>query len=189
MILNAFFLKTFGEQNFPVLSVVMRFLQLSRFLGSFTIATEPLVNVYLGEKNFNGVKKVMKIAIKAALLLGTVLIPIIFVFSAAIAGLFSINEAIFGETVSAIRAIDFSMPFIALLYLFATYYQISGYMKTVISLAFCKDFGFYLLIPIIFGLSFGMNGFFIGMMSVSIASCVIFAIFFMFAMEKTFRCC
>ncbi|MBR4382144.1 MAG: hypothetical protein IKP64_01150 [Selenomonadaceae bacterium] len=57
MILNAFFLKTFGEQNFPVLSVVMSLLQFSQFLLGMANATEPLVNIYLGEKNFDGIKK------------------------------------------------------------------------------------------------------------------------------------
>ena len=186
IILNAFFLKTFGEQNFPVLSVVMTILQLAIFLKGIAGGAEPLVNVYLGEKNFDGIKKLMNIAIKAALLSGAVLIPIIFVFSANLARLFSIEDAIFAETVFAIRVIGFSMPFIALIYLFMTYYQICGHMKIAISLAFCKDFGFYLLIPMILGLSFGIEGFFIGMMSVSIASCVIFAIFLRVRYGKRF---
>ena len=176
MILNVFFLKTFGEQNFPVLSVVMSLLQFSQFLLGVANATEPLVNIYLGEKNFDVIKKVMKLSIKSQLSFGAVLIPIIFVFSSNIAGLFSIGDEIFAETVFAIRAIAFSMPFIAVLYLFTTYYQISGHMKTAFALSFCKDFGFYLALPMIFGLIFGLEGFFIGMMSASIASCVIFSI-------------
>ena len=186
MILNAFFLKTFGEQNFPILSVVMSFLQLSRILSSFATSKEPIVNVYLGEKNFDGIKKVMHVAIKAALLSGAVLIPIIFVFGASIAGLFKITDEILSETVFAIRTIGFSMPFIAVLYIFATYYQISGHMKTAVSLAFFKDFGFYLLIPMIFGVFFGMNGFFVGMMLASVVSCVFFAIFLRVRYGKRF---
>ena len=186
MILNAFFLKTFGAQNFPILSVVMGLLQFSQFLLGLANATEPLINVYLGEKNFDGIKKVMTISIKSQLLFGAVLIPIVFVFSANIAELFGIGDAIFGKTVFAIRAIGFSMPFISLLYLLTTYYQISGYMKIAISLSFCKDFGFYLLIPMILGLLFGINGFFIGMMLISIASCVLFAIFLRVRYGKRF---
>lgn len=186
IILNAFFLKTFGEQNFPILSVVMSLLQFSQFLLGLSNATEPLVNIYLGEKNFDGIKKVMKISIKTQLFSGAVLIPIIFVFSANLAELFGIGDRIFTETVFAIRAIAFSMPFIAVLYLFTTYYQINGHTKTAFALSFCKDFGFYLLIPIILGLSFGMEGFFIGMMSVSIASCVIFAIILRVRHGKSF---
>ena len=52
------------------------------------------MNVYLGEKNFDGIKKVMGIAIKTALLSGVVLIPTVFVFSANLAGLFSLSDAI-----------------------------------------------------------------------------------------------
>ena len=186
IILNAFFLKTFGEQNFPILSVVMSLLQFSQFLLGLSNATEPLVNIYLGEKNFDGIKKVMKISIKTQLFSGAVLIPIIFVFSANLAELFGIGDRIFAETVFAIRAIAFSMPFIAVLYLFTTYYQISGHTKTAFALSFCKDFGFYLLIPTILGLSFGIEGFFIGMMSVSIATFVIFAIILRVRHGKSF---
>ena len=186
IILNAFFLKTFGEQNFPVLSVVMSLLQFSQFLLGVANATEPLVNIYLGEKNFDGIKKVMKLSIKSQLLFSAVLIPIIFIFSTNIAGLFSIGDGIFEETVFAIRAIAVSMPIIALLYLFTTYYQINGHMKTAFSLAFCKDFGFYIALPVIFGLYFGLEGFFIGMMSASIASCVIFAIILRIFHGKSF---
>ena len=176
MILNAFFLKTFGEQNFPVLSVVLSILNFTTFLLGLSNATEPLVNVYLGEKNFDGIKKVMKSAIKVALSFGAPLIPIMFILSTNLAGLFSINDAILDKTIFAIRAISLAMPIIALLYMFTMYYQISGHMKIAFSLVLCKDFGFYIALPMIFGLFFGMEGFFIGMMSASIASCLIFSI-------------
>ena len=186
IILNAFFLKTFGEENFPILSVVLSILQLAVFLDGVAEAAEPPINVYLGEKNLDGVQKVMKIALKAAFLSGVAIIPIFLLFGEGVAGLFGINEAIFDETVFAIRAIGFSMPFIAVIYLFTTYYQISGHMKTAFALSFCKDFGFYLLIPMIFGVFFGMNGFFVGMMLTSVVSCVLFAIFLRVRHKKRF---
>jgi len=186
MILNIFFLKMFGEQNFPVLSVVASILQLVVFLKGVSEAAEPPINVYLGEKNLDGVQKVMKIAIKAAFLSGAAIIPIFLLFGEGVAGLFGINEAIFDETVFSIRTIGFSMPFIAVIYLFTTYYQISGHMKIAIALSFFKDFGFYLLIPIIFGIFFGINGFFIGMMLSSVVSCVLFVIFLRIRYGKRF---
>lgn len=186
IILNAFFLKTFGEENFPILSVVSSILQFAVFLDGVAEAAEPPINVYLGEKNLDGVQKVMKIAVKAAFLSGATIIPIFLLFGEGVAGLFGINEAIFDETVFAIRAIGFSMPFIALIYLFTTYYQISGHMKTAFALSFFKDFGFYLLIPMIFGVLFGMNGFFVGMMLASVVSCVLFSIFLRVRYGKRF---
>ena len=185
VILNAFFLKMFDEQNLAILSVVMSILQFSQFLFGISNATEPLVNVYLGEKNFDGIKKVMKIAIKATVSFGAVMIPIIFVFSTNIAELFSIGDEILGKTLFAIRTISFALPFISLLFMFTNYYQINGYTKTAFSLSFCKDFGFYIALPLIFGL-FGIEGFFIGMMSVSIVSCVIFSIILRVRYGKSF---
>ena len=121
MILNAFFLQTFGEKYFPVLSVVVSVLSLSVFLDGIGQAAEPLINIYLGEKNFDGIKKVMNIAIKTALTFGAATVPIIFVFSANIAELFGIRAELLAESVLAIRIMAFSMPFIAILYLFADY--------------------------------------------------------------------
>ena len=129
MILNIFFLKRFGEQNFPILSVVVSIIQLAVFLKGVAEADEPLVNIYLGEKNSDGIKKVMNIAIKAAGFYGAAIIPVFLLFSEGIDGLFSIEDEILSETVFAIRAIGFSMPFIVLIYLFTTYYQMSGHMK------------------------------------------------------------
>lgn len=185
-ILNVFFLRTFGEQNFPILSVVISILQFTVFLNGVATAAEPSVNVYLGEKNFDGIKKVMKLAIKAAVLAGAAIIPIFLLLGEGIAGLFNIGDEILSETLFAIRAIGFSMPFIALVYLFSTYYQICGHMKIAFALSFFKDFGFYLLISIILGLYFGMSGFFVGMMLSSVVSCVLFTIFLVVRHRKSF---
>ena len=186
IILNAFFLKTFGEQNFPVLSVVMSFLQFSQFLLGVAEAAEPLVNIYLGEKNFDGIKKVMKIAIKAAVSFGAVLIPIIFLFAANIAELFGIKDELLAESVFALRIISFSMPFLAILYLFATYYQICGHGRIALSLSLCKDLVLYVGLPIIFSLALGIKGIWLGMMLVSMITCALFIIFLRIRHGKSF---
>lgn len=177
IILNLFFMKTFGEQNFPVLSVIVTILQFAMFLDGLGQAVEPPINIYLGEKNFDGIKKVMHIAIKTALIIGAITIPIIFVFSANIAQLFGIKASLLDETVFAIRLIAFSMPFLAVIYLFATYLQIMSHFKIAVALSFCKDLAFYLIIPMIFATFVGIHGFWVGMMLVSMISFLVFAIF------------
>ena len=186
MILNAFFLQMFGEKYFPVLSVIIGVLQLAVFLDGIGQAAEPLINIYLGEKNFNGVAKVMDIAIRTALIFGAVTIPIIFVFSETIAEFFGIRDELLAESVFALRIIAFSMPFIALLYLFATYYQILGHLRIALALSFCKDFAFYLVLPMIFFIFFGIYGLWTGMMLVSMITCAIFIIFLCARHKKDF---
>ena len=110
----------------------------------------------------------MNIAIKTALTFGAATVPIIFVFSANIAELFGIRAELLAESVLATRIMAFSMPFIAILYLFATYYQIISRFKIAVALSFCKDFAFYIMIPIIFSIFFGIQGLWFGMMSVSL---------------------
>ncbi len=186
MILNAFFLHTFGEKYFPVLSVVVSVLSLALFLDGIGQAAEPLINIYLGEKNFDGIAKVMDIAIRTALIFGAAVVPIIFLFAANIAGLFGIKDALLAESVLALRTIAFAMPFIALLYLFATYYQICGHGRIALAVSFCKDLILYVGLPIIFSVSFGIQGFWAGMAAVSIVSCLLFGLFLRSRYPKSF---
>lgn len=185
-ILNAFFLRTFGDKYFPILSVIVSILQFSLFLDGIGQAAEPLINVYLGEKNFDGIKKIMSVAMRSALTLGAVTIPIIFLLSENIAGIFGIRDELFAETVFAIKIISFAMPFLALLYLFAMYYQILGHLKIALALSFCKDFVFYATLPIIFSLAVGLSGMWLGMLAVSIVTCAIFIIFLRARYKKDF---
>lgn len=187
MILNAFFLQTFGDKYFPVLSVVTSVLSLAVFLDGIGQAAEPLINIYLGEKNFDGVAKVMGIAIWTALILGAAVIPIIFVFSTNIASFFGITApTLLAEAGAALRTIAFSMPCISLLYLFATYYQICGHVRIALAVSLCKDFALYVGLPIIFSLAMGISGIWLGIAAVSIVSCLLFALFLRIRYPKSF---
>lgn len=187
MILNAFFLQTFGDKYFPVLSVVTSVLSLAVFLDGIGQAAEPLINIYLGEKNFDGVAKVMDIAIKTALILGVAVIPIIFMFSINIASFFGITDpTLLTEAEEALRTIAFSMPCISLLYLFATYYQICGHVRIALAVSICKDLAFYVGLPIIFSLAMGIRGIWFGITAVSIVSCLMFALFLRIRYPKSF---
>ncbi len=156
------------------------------FLDGIGQAAEPLINIYLGEKNFDGIKKIMSVSIRTALTLGAVTIPIIFLFSENIAGIFGIRDELFEETIFAIKIIAFAMPFLAVLYLFATYYQILGHLKIAWALSFCKDFVSYVTLPIIFSLTMGLSGMWLGMLAVSPLTCAIFIIFLRMKYKKDF---
>ncbi len=186
MILNAFFLEMFGDKYFPILSLIFSLIELSLFLDAIGQAAEPLINIYLGEENFDGVAKVMDIAIRTALILGAATIPIIFIFNESIIEIFNIDKAIFAESILAIRIFAFAMPFLSLLYLFATYYQILRHMILALALSFCKDFAFYITLPVIFSLAMGINGIWLGMMLVSMITCALFIIFLRIRHKKAF---
>lgn len=130
MILVIYFLRDFGQDYFPVLSAVISIFQLAVCLSGVEKATEPLVNIYLGENNFDGVIKIMKPAAIVAALFGGAVIPVMWLFCEPIASIFGIADvAIVAEAKIVIRTVAFAMPFVALLYLFTMYYQINGYFK------------------------------------------------------------
>lgn len=187
MFLNALFLQNFGEEYFPVLSVVVGILQLAVCFDGVGQAAEPLVNIYLGEGNYDGIEKVMKAATMVAVVFGAATIPFLIFLAEYIAEIFGVTEPkLLAETVTAIRILSFSMPFLAVLYLYATYYQIMGRMRIAFSLSVCKDLLFYVALPVGFALSFDLRGVWIGMMFVSVATCLLFVTYLRLRYEEDF---
>lgn len=187
LILVIYFLQTFEQEYFPIMSAAISIFQLAIFLSGVEKATEPIVNVYLGENNFNGVIKVMKVATLTALILGVLTIPFMWIFCRSIADLFSIADpTLVAESEFVIRIVALAMPFISLLYLFTMYYQISGYFKIAMSLSACKDLLLYVGIPIFFSLFLDMRGIWFGMTAVPIVTFLLFAVILRIRYPKTF---
>lgn len=187
ILLIMYFINNFGQENFPIMSAAISIFQLAVCFSGVEKATEPIANIYLGEKNFDGVIKVMKPAIVVAFGFGVSVIPFMWLFSAPIAGIFGIADTeLMAESDKAIKIISFAMPFVSLLYLFTTYYQISGYFKTALSLSFCKDLLIYVGCPILFSLFIDMQGIWFGMMSVPIITIFLFSVILFFRYPNSF---
>jgi|GEM_PF-3144858 len=165
MLLVIYFLRNFDQEYFPILSAIISISQLSYCFSGIEKAAEPIINVYLGEDNFNGVIKVMKPAIMTAFSAGVFAVPFLWFFSESIADVFGVADSnLLTESVNAIKTFALAMPFISMLHLFTMYYQINGYFKIAVSLSFCKDFLFYVGLPIVFSLFFGLHGIWLGLM-------------------------
>ncbi|WP_256625862.1 MATE family efflux transporter [Selenomonas ruminantium] len=187
MILVIYFLRNFGQDYFPVLSAVISIFQLAVCLSGVEKATEPLVNIYLGENNFDGVIKIMKPAAIVAAFFGGAVIPVMWLFCEPIASIFGIADvAIVAEAKIVIRTVAFAMPFVALLYLFTMYYQINGYFKIAISLSFCKDLLLYTGLPILFSSFIGVRGVWLGMVAVPFGTFLLFTIVLRIRYPETF---
>lgn len=169
------------------MSAIFSVSQLSYCFSGIEKATEPIINVYLGEDNFNGVIKVMKPAIMTAFLAGAFAVPFLWIFSGSIADVFGISDPnLLTESIHAIKTFALAMPFISILHLFAMYYQINGYFKIAVSLSFCKDFLFYVGLPIAVSFVLGLHGFWIGLAAAYIGTFCLFAGLLRICYPRTF---
>ena len=187
MILVMYFIQNFGQEYFPIMSMVISIFQLAVCFSGVEKATEPIVNTYLGENNFNGVVKVMKPAILMAFILGVIAIPIMWLFYEQIAETFGVADAVLiAESEIVIKTVAFAMPFVSLLYLFTIYYQINGYFKIALSVSTCKDLLFYVGFPVAFSSFVAMRGMWFGLAVVPIFTFFLFAVMIYIRYPKIF---
>ena len=89
---NKFILFKFGEYYLPVLSVIISVIELTIIFDGVGQAITPLVNVYRGEKNTEGIRKVMRLAGKAAAFEGICASILLFFFGRYLAQMIGITD-------------------------------------------------------------------------------------------------
>ena len=161
---SKFVLTNFGEYYLPILLVVFDIIELTLVFDGIGQAVTPIINVYRGEKNHAGIRRIMRTSLMYAIAEGIGLSILLYFFGENVAVLLGLSDAELIEISSvAIRLVS---PFFfcsGILFLGTTYYMIiqKEILATVITGV--KD----ALIPItficIFGLFFGIHGVWIGL--------------------------
>ena len=164
MVLNRFFTVKFDERSFPVMTVINGVLYLTLVFDGVGQAAEPILNVYWGEGNPDGVRKVMGAALKTALAEGLAAALLLLVLGGNVSRIYGITTPEIVEmSAVAVRILAPAMPFVSLLYLFTMYYLLTGRFFISFAISFCKDFAFFALLPIAMGLAMDMSGMWSGM--------------------------
>ncbi|MGN1318622.1 MAG: MATE family efflux transporter [Lachnospirales bacterium] len=160
---SKFVISNFGEYYLPLLLVIFNIFEMTVVFDGIGQAVTPIVNVYRGEGNNLGIKKVMKTAFKFAVAEGVIMSVVLFFFGEYISKLFGLTDiSLVNMSKTAIRLIS---PFFfcsAILFLQTTYYLIieKEILATVIT--GIKDFVLLTISILIFGSLFGINGVWIG---------------------------
>ncbi|MGN0412252.1 MAG: MATE family efflux transporter, partial [Lachnospiraceae bacterium] len=160
---NKFILSRFGEFYLPVLSVIISVIELTVIFDGIGQAITPLVNVYRGEKNTVGIRKMMSLAGKAATLEGIGASLLLFLGGRYLARMLGITDP--GLLNLCETAVRFSSPFLvcsALLFLLTTYYLLIEKMLLATWITILKDFLALVTLMILGGIMFGVNGVWIG---------------------------
>ena len=163
-VLNKFVISNYGEFNLPVLTLVISVIQLTIIFDGIGQAMTPLANVYLGEKNFNGVSKVLKISIKAALIEGIIFTLAIAILAPWIPLAFNIESPLLQElSTKALWIVCPTLCFTSLLFLFTSYFLVRGAIGLSLFICFLKDLGMPIFCVFLLGNSFGFTGIWIGL--------------------------
>ena len=164
MIINKFVALNFEDSVLVTITVVVNVMELSVLFEGIAQAVEPMVNIYYGEKNPDGIKKMMKHAMRVALYEGIAVALVLVVFSHSLPKLYGIHPQHIIEMCSvALRIIAPAMPLISLMILFAVYYSVTGHLGTTMLIALFRDLIFCTLFPVALGKVFGLQGIWFGM--------------------------
>ena len=121
--LNIYVISHFGSGMLPVLAVAVMTIGISEVFDGVANAAQPLASVYIGEKNTLLTRRVMGAALVTALAEGGGAMLVLLAFPDAMLWLAGINDAaIVAEARTAVRFASVSLPFLALVFLFNSYY-------------------------------------------------------------------
>lgn len=149
----------FGEYYLPVLSVVINILEITIIFDGIGQAVTPILNVYRGEKNDAGVKKVMKTAFITAIFEGIAASVLLFIFGRFFALMLGISDPeLLDMSLTAIRIVS---PFFfcsSVLFLMTTYYLLIEKQILSAVITGIKDSVTLITFMLIFSIPFGIYG-------------------------------
>lgn len=149
----------FGETGQITLAVVVSLIEFGVVMDGVGMAMQPLIGTYFGEKNHKLIRRVMKSAVKAAVIEGLAATVLIWLFTRQFCGLFGIRE---GEaltlSISALRVVSLGFVFCSVVSLTTSYYMLIDHIGMATCFACFQNGLLYTILPILGALVFGMNG-------------------------------
>jgi len=187
MILNKYVALKFEDSALAALAVVCNVMEISILFEGVGQATEPMVNIYFGEKNPDGIKKLMKHAMRTALIEGLAVALALVLFSSVLPKLYGIHPQHIIQMCSvALRIIAPAMPLISLMFLFAVYYSVTGHLGTTMLITLVRNLIFCTLFPVMFGSLLGEPGIWVGMLLAYVLTFVFFTFILLHKHGKKF---
>ena len=121
--LNIYVISHFGSEMLPILAVAIMTIGISEIFDGVANAAQPLASIYVGEKNVVLTKRVMKVAFlssvagSCAIMMMLLLCPDIMLYLSGIR-----DVAMIADARMAVRLVSISLPFLAIVLLFNSYY-------------------------------------------------------------------
>lgn len=152
-----------GDQALITLAVVVSLIEFGVVLDGVGMAMQPLIGTYYGEKNHKLIKRVMKAALRAALIEGVIATVLICIFAKQFCGLFGISGgAALAPSMSAIRIVSLGFVFVSAVSLTTSYYMLIDRIGMSVCISCFQNGLLYMLLPVLGSTLFGINGMWAG---------------------------
>ena len=149
----------YGDTGLVTLAVVISLIEFSVVMDGVGLAVQPLLGTYLGEKNHVMIRRLMRAAVKAALIEGLIANVLVFVFAGQFCGLFGITDgAAFISPIQAVRIVSLGMVFCSVVSLMSSYYMLIDHITLAVGITFLKDGAFYSILPLLGAILAGRGG-------------------------------
>ncbi len=185
LILNNILFELGGEASVSVFGIIGRLMMFAIFpVMGITQGFLPIAGYNYGAQQWKRVREVIFVSIKYACILGALILVLLYVYAADIAGIFTDDQAVIRQTTVAIRIVFFATPIIAIQLIGAAYYQAIGKALPALLLTLLRTG--IILIPLILLLKkmYGIDGVWMSFPIADVSSTIITAIFLWRAMEK-----
>ena len=164
----------FGNAAQVTLAVVVSLIEFSVVMDGVGMALQPLIGTYYGEKNHVLIKRIMKSGAAAAVVEGVAVTVLIWIFTKQFCSLFGIREeAALAPAITALRIVSLGFTFCSAVSLTTSYYMLVDKIAMATSFACLQNGILYILLPILGGLIFGVNGLWAGFVASPILTLVI----------------
>ena len=186
-VLISFISRNFGEEYLVLLAVAVSLIEFSVVFDGIGMAIQPLIGVYLGEKNHLLIRRLMKDTVLTAIIEGVIATVIVYIFAPFFARLFGINDpALMEPAVIAIRIMCSAFVANALFMLETSYYLYTDHIWFAVVATFLKDGVLYMILPLLFGRLIGINGIWIGFALAPVFAIIIsmLCLYFYFGKKK-----
>lgn len=175
---SKFVISKFGEYYLPILLCVFDVIEFTLVFDGIGQAITPIVNVYRGEGNQTGIRRVMKSALIVAIVEGVLTTTLLCIFGKYVSYLFGLrDETLIKISTLAIRLVSPFFFCTGILFLQTTYYMIIGKEILATGITGFKDAVVPIIMMCSLGYLFGLNAVWVGLGLSPFVSLVLVSVF------------
>jgi Na+-driven multidrug efflux pump len=162
-VMNRFITFAYGPEMLVLGAVILFVKEVQIVFDGIGEAFTPLMNIYLGEESYDGVKKCYGLSKKTAVVEGVVLTLLMILVSPFIVKLYDISDSVaYSYAVGGLRIEALGLVFLSLLYLLSSYYLLIDKIKLGFVMSALRDVLVVTPACIALGYFFGIYGMFAG---------------------------
>lgn len=162
-VMNRFITFAYGPEMLVLGAVILFVKEVQIVFDGIGEAFTPLMNIYLGEESYDGVKKCYGLSKKTAVVEGLVLMLLMILVSPFIVKLYDISDPVAcSYAVGGVRIEALGLVFLSLLYLLSSYYLLIDKIKLGFVMSALRDVLVVTPVCVVLGYFFGIYGMFAG---------------------------